>query len=144
MLCPGLDQMNGLERLCIEGTNTLLLEMPFVAWNHHLMETLESLLFDDRYTILFAHIDRYLDQLDLLEYYDYHAQLNVESLKSWHNRKKLLHLAEFGRISAIGSDLHGVSKGYDYFTKCSGFLGEFLPGILESSEKLLTGAKPVH
>ena len=25
LLCPGLDQMNGLERLCIEGTNTCLL-----------------------------------------------------------------------------------------------------------------------
>ena len=31
LVCPGLDRMEGLEKLCIEGTRTILLEMPFCS-----------------------------------------------------------------------------------------------------------------
>ena len=31
LICEGLDQMEGLEALCLEGTNVMLLEMPFSA-----------------------------------------------------------------------------------------------------------------
>ena len=40
LICDGMERLEGLHRLCREGTNELLLEMPFYAWPESIWDTL--------------------------------------------------------------------------------------------------------
>ena len=40
LICDGMERLDGLNRLCREGTNELLLEMPFYAWPESIWDTL--------------------------------------------------------------------------------------------------------
>ena len=40
LICDGMERLDDLPRLCLEGTNELLLEMPFYAWPSSLWDTL--------------------------------------------------------------------------------------------------------
>ena len=41
---PGLENMDGLETLCIAGTNCLLLEMPMTEWKEAHFETVDAII----------------------------------------------------------------------------------------------------
>ena len=44
LICKGLERMEGLEQLCIDGTKVLLLEMPFTEiWDPELINTVTAL-----------------------------------------------------------------------------------------------------
>ena len=49
---PGISEQKELERLCIKGTHTLLLEMPFCEWNDFQIEEVTSLSLDLGYQIV--------------------------------------------------------------------------------------------
>ena len=57
-LCPGMDRMEGLQQLCIQGTNILLLELP----PHYSLRTfdnvIDNLIYGHRLKVVLAHIDR--------------------------------------------------------------------------------------
>ncbi len=139
LLCPGMENMEGLEKLCIEGTNTLLLELPFAHWSNDLISTVYKISRMD-FTVVMAHIDRYMkrDLSRITEITNLNYQLNASSLRSFFGRKQILSLIDEGMISAIGSDLHG-RKGYGDFTKALKVMGENrVSMIAENTEKLLT------
>ena len=48
---PGISRLDGLEKLCIEGTRLLLLEMPFEHWTEHTIREVRELA---------AQVDAYL------------------------------------------------------------------------------------
>ena len=58
LVCPGLQEMAGLERLAIAGTKLILLEMPFRAWDRKIIETVTDIR-DIGLCPILAHIDRY-------------------------------------------------------------------------------------
>ena len=44
LICESIDQMDGIEELCIEGTRVMLVEMPMEkTWNDSLFETVKKL-----------------------------------------------------------------------------------------------------
>ena len=43
LVCPGIHEMEGLEKLTIEGTNVLLLEMPTTVWDSAILDTVEEI-----------------------------------------------------------------------------------------------------
>lgn len=57
---PGISEQKELERLCIKGTHTLLLEMPFCEWNDFQIEEVTSLSLDLGYQIVLVHPERFL------------------------------------------------------------------------------------
>ena len=59
LICDRLDCMDGLEKLCLEGTNLLLLEMPFSSWSDSIWDTLYMLLERNDIHVVMAHVDRY-------------------------------------------------------------------------------------
>ena len=139
LLCPGMENMEGLEKLCIEGTNTLLLELPFAHWSNDLISTVYNIS-RMNFTVVMAHIDRYLkrDLSHITEIANLNYQLNASSLRSLFGRKQILSLIDEGMISAIGSDLHG-RKGYSDFIKALKVMGENRVSLIaEKTEKLLT------
>ena len=146
LLYPGLNNMENLERLCIRGTNVLMIELPYADLTDNHIRTLEYML-RDGYRVILAHIDRYLDKfaagIDEILSVGAVAQINTRSLFSRFCKKRILkYLEETDKICAVGSDLHGVDKSaYRKFGKAQGILSEYYPEIMRRSNSLLEGAQ---
>lgn len=73
-----------LRPLCLEGTDLLLLELPFMAPPQWLYEELEKIVFGQRVRPVFAHVDRYMswygsgDIKEITDLPDVIFQLNSE------------------------------------------------------------------
>ena len=111
LICPNLDGMEGLEKLCVEGTNVLLLEMPLDRIEDEHFETAARLCARKDLRIVLAHIDRYdPDDVEALMELPLQAQINAVSLCSMFKRHKLQRYFDEGRVWALGSDLHMADK----------------------------------
>ncbi|MBQ8849086.1 MAG: hypothetical protein IJ011_01980 [Clostridia bacterium] len=144
LYCDGIEDMEGLETLCIRGTNILLLELPKSEWSKGLLYEVRRL--SSKYTVVLAHIDRYLpdkaEELKRLLSYGALAQINTASLFNVVSRICVSPFVESGQIYAVGSDLHGVDKkAYSQFVKARKKLGDEYTKIMERSAKLLDGAE---
>lgn len=110
----GISRSEEICRLTIEGTDLLLLEMPFALWNEHIIEEVSGLIQDRHLRIMIAHLDRfirmpgnkkYIRQLLELPVY---VQLNAECLTDWRHRHIFLKMLEEGTAHVLGSDCHGA------------------------------------
>ena len=111
LVCSGIDHLPGLEKLCIEGTNVLLLEMPYAAWREEEIGAVVKTV-RQGFTVVMAHIDRYPKDeiIKLFSECSPACQLNGEAAGSIKGRKKVLWAVENLEVAALGSDIHGVSK----------------------------------
>ena len=154
LLCDNIHRMPQLEKLCIRGTNVLLIEFPFQGVNSLMFETVEELIHQG-YTVVLAHVDRYLPALgdgfnSLLEDGAY-AQINATALLSVFGRKKLLPFLQSDRLVAFGSDLHGtdpkrcqafaaLSKHLKFAAKGDELPDDLLREVMNRSAHLLENA----
>lgn len=137
-LCPGLQELDGLEQLCISGSRTLLFEMPREKSRPDLFETLDEVREFRNLEPIMAHIDRYEQHdVDRLLDMELPAQLNAGGLCSFWKRKKLLRYVQANRIYALGSDIHGTAIGYTEYQKAEAFLKSDFDRIMEKSRRLL-------
>ena len=144
LYCPQLEQMDGLEKLCIRGTDVLLLEAPMDTWNTAFMETTEALT--KRFTVVLAHIDRYVryeqEAIGALLKLGALAQINGYAFSSLLTRRKLKPFLEGNRVVALGSDLHGADpKAYAQFLSAKKRLGPAFEEIMTRSSDLLKSAE---
>ena len=58
LVCPGIDHMQHLDKLCIPGTDVILLEMPMSGWSAEIIETVRRISASGLVAVM-AHIDRY-------------------------------------------------------------------------------------
>lgn len=112
----GLEDLEGLEKLCIQGTNVLLLEMPFAPWTEYEWNVLTSLTLDRNLQIVLAHFERYYEfQKDpslpqrLKELFLY-LQINAGTLLHWNKRGRWLDWLARGDAHVLGSDTHNLSN----------------------------------
>lgn len=136
-----LEKLEGLEKLTIKGTNTLLLEMPLFFWNNNLFNTVAQL--DDRFDLVLAHIDRYPSSgVERLLDMGIRAQINAENVLRKANRPRLEEWRDSGVIWAIGSDLHGADKiTLQEFSKLQKVLKYDIEDIFARTEELIKGAE---
>ncbi len=143
LYCENIDRMEGLEQLCIRGTDVLLLELPLDHWGKDIYDTVEELL--NSYTVVLAHIDRYLFQpkaIGALLDMGALAQINAEALFFFGLRRKLSPFLKGDSVVALGSDLHNVEeKTYARFITAEKHLGSLHGKIMERSAELLKDAK---
>ena len=148
LVCRHLEDMKGLDSLCIRGTKVLLLELPFKPLAEKHVEMVEGLIASG-YTVVLAHIDRYIKQsediINTMLTRGALAQINAEGLKRAGTRRKLMYyVKETDRVCALGSDLHGAKKhDYKQFINCKKILGEHFDVIMSRTEKLLKNAERV-
>lgn len=101
-----------LRPLCIEGTNILLVELPFMKPPYWVFEELEEIAYTQRLTIMLAHLDRYMpwystERLDrLLELPHVIVQINAEMLLDKRAFRALYRWLGFPRRVVLGSDMH--------------------------------------
>lgn len=147
LYCDSLEQMEGLERLCIGGTDLLLLELPLGRWNDALFYTAEALL--KRFTVILAHVDRYAREqrqalFDLLSMGAL-AQINAAALLSLGMRRRLRPFLHSPSLVAVGSDLHGANAElYEQFLSAQRHLGVEREAIAQRSRDLLRSAVPLQ
>ena len=132
LLCPGLDGMKGLERLCLRGTNVLLLEMPFVVAEHtdEMFDTIDRLITERGFVIYIAHPNRYPDAtIDRVLEMSVRLQLNLEDLAHFRERSRIKRWVKEGRVHAIGSDVHHEPDIYKKLSKVTSLLEPVLDQI---------------
>lgn len=110
LLCRGLENMQGLDRLCIKGTNVILLEMPLSGFDYADVKTVERIAALGLLPLI-AHIDRCSPAALALLYDSGCAryQVNAEAFLGFSRRAAFFRrMAKDGAIAAIGSDLHNA------------------------------------
>ncbi|MBP3272206.1 MAG: histidinol-phosphatase [Ruminococcus sp.] len=106
-----------IERLTMQGTNFILLEMPYTELTEKHVEGVDYIVSDLRIKVLVAHIERYLnftgyDSLcDIMEL-DVLGQINAESLAHFKSRKNCFKLVKDGYVQVMGTDMHRIERGY--------------------------------
>ena len=102
----GLDHMEGVQDLCIAGTDVLLLEMPFFKWNDRLYKTV-SRLCRSGICVLLAHVDRY-PAGDVQKLFEMGAvgQVNCSAFAHPLRRSLYRSFVRQGFVRALGSDIH--------------------------------------
>lgn len=137
-LCRYLERMEGLERLCVEGTRVLLLELPPSFTFSHYEQTLDALLYEKKLTVVLAHIDRYSSSvIDLLLDLGFCGQLNLDAFRHRHIRRNALYWAKSGSVVALGSDIHGTQTGYQELPNAKKHLGAEFERIMTRTQALL-------
>lgn len=106
LVTEGLDHMEGLRNLCIEGTDVLLLEMPFFKWNERLYKTVARLC-RLGLCVLLAHVDRY-PAGDVQKLFEMGAvgQVNCSAFAHPLRRSLYRSFVRQGFVRALGSDIH--------------------------------------
>ena len=109
----GLGRIETLERLCVEGTKTLLLEMPTDSWSEYMLREISEIQTSHNIDVVMAHIERYFDKqpsavMNRLFDSGVLMQINASSLLG-KQRKKLVKLLSDGKIHFIGSDCHNMT-----------------------------------
>lgn len=119
LICDGMEQLDSLPSLCREGTNELLLEMPFYKWPASVWDTLWALCERQDIQIVMAHADRYPpEDIEQLIQEGIPLQLNVECLLKPLRRSRYLNWIQNGSVLYLGSDIHMLGSGYRDWEKC--------------------------
>lgn len=103
-----------VEDLRIQGTELLLLEMPFRAWTGRMVDEVLDLNARRGVRVLLAHIERYLrfqkqEVWDTLLEAGVLFQSNASFFLDWRTRRKALRMLKGGRIHLLGSDCHNMT-----------------------------------
>lgn len=113
---PDMGEASMLSRLCIDDTQTLLLELPFVQWTSKMIKDVDKILRNQQLNVILAHIERYYEfQKDKNAYYEMLelpvvGQINAGPLLKRSKRKLVLNLLNDGCASVMGSDCHNMDK----------------------------------
>ncbi len=142
LLCDNLESLPGFEKLCVSGTKTLLLELPFSDFTReHYYSVCEILKMG--LEVVLAHVDRYPpENIEQLLGVGAAAQINVDSLASFGKRKKLYEWLERKCVVAIGSDIHGPDKrAYKRFLAAKKKISAYLESVKAGSDRIWNSAK---
>ena len=147
----GIGHSDATEALCVEGTRTLLIEMPFTPWTPRMLTEVEDLQERRDLRVVLAHIERYLamqsrEICDQLFHGDLILQMNAGTLLSLRTRRMGLQLLESGRVQVLGSDCHGVEYRPPHMAEAAACIRkrsgeELLTRLDERARELLTPMK---
>lgn len=109
----GFSEIPGIERLAIEGTNLMLLELPFSGYGRWVLDEIHNLKCAGIVPML-AHIHRYIgiyskSQLNEILNTDAIFQVNAEAFASFRERRFVKKLIRSGAKVVFGSDAHNIT-----------------------------------
>lgn len=111
----GISHLEGLDSLCIENSNLLLLEMPFCKWTEYTVKEVINIAGNGNITVVLAHIERYI-RLQSKKVFEnliesgILMQSNADFFLGIATRKKALKMLFEGNIQLIGSDCHNLDS----------------------------------
>lgn len=110
----GISRLEGLKSLRIEGSELLLLEMPFCRWTEYDLKELIELSCKSGIRVLLAHIERYCDFQRRGIWEDLARngilfQINASRFQALSTRAWALSFLKKGLVRFIGSDCHNMT-----------------------------------
>ncbi len=110
----GMSKSERISDLTIQGTDILLVEMPFDTWNASVIKDIKELIYKDKLKVMIAHIERftrikgnkpYIKELLELPVI---IQVNAEAITEGKQKSEMLKLFKRGQAQVLGSDCHGI------------------------------------
>ncbi len=138
--CVGLDHLEELEEMCVDGTGVLLVELPYSRLSGEAIRTLQRLRDLPWLTPVLAHVDRYdPEQISALFSLGLLGQVNADALCHISGRRRLCRWIDEGHIVALGSDIHGTSIGYKNYCRAVTYLGDRAALLMQRTAELIQG-----
>jgi len=111
----GITNVELLPRLRIQGSNLLLIEMPFSKWSERMIKDVLYLKKALKYSIILAHIERYLEYNDIVMFEELSKQgiilqMNASIFTDFFKKSKAIHLLDSGVVKLLGSDCHNMDS----------------------------------
>ena len=111
----GISRLEGLDKLCIDGTRILLLELPFTRWSSTVLREVLEIANNMNLTVVLAHIERYMRYqrrgvFDELYRNGVIMQVNAPYFADRSGRRAALRQLGVGQIHLLGTDCHGVDN----------------------------------
>lgn len=144
----GLHRMDGLEKLCLNDTGAILLEMPHGLYQPWLNDSVYHILAKRKLIPVIAHADRYSSMLkqfhrmEALLSMEVAVQLNADAFLDWRMNRCLKKMIDLGRPLVLGSDMHNMKERRTRMEKASRkikkrFGAEFLHKMDQNASVLL-------
>ncbi|MDF2568390.1 MAG: hypothetical protein K0R90_1846 [Oscillospiraceae bacterium] len=114
LLSTELSVQEDLDKLCIEGTHCILLEMPYSSWKPWMINVVDEIQNRGFFPIM-AHIERYFgfdgnkDFIEDLFSLDIAIQMNTGSIINRDTQKFALRLIKSELIDVLGTDTHNLT-----------------------------------
>lgn len=136
LICENIHNIEELDSLCVEGTKTLLLELPKENLGFDFTSTVLELE-DKGYSVVLAHADRYhFSDVQRLVDVGAKVQLNASALVSVFTKPAYRKWITDRTLVAIGSDIHlDDKKAYKNFRKAIKKLGSYAEYIEKCSKE---------
>lgn len=112
----GISRANLLNRLCIEGTDVLLLELPYSQWEQNIYDELWEIIQRKDVRIVLAHIERYYhlqkdkSTWDGIMQLPLYKQMNAGAFINWKKRHQSMKILREQGVVLLGSDCHNDSS----------------------------------
>ena len=111
---PGISQAEGMERLKIGASRSILIEPPMMAWSDEMLDEIVRLGENVNCTPVIAHVDRYMTYLkdetlmDRVRRRGLTVQVNGSYFLNPKTRKAAVRHLKNGDIQLLGSDCHNL------------------------------------
>ena len=113
-LSRGLSVRDDLESLCYEGTNVILVELPYEQWGNWVYREIEQLIADRALKVVLAHPERYVvmpwDIKKLQPFFEMRTILQINADGILEQRRVVGKLLESGCPCVLGSDTHDLKE----------------------------------
>ncbi len=115
LLQRGLSRLD-LRELCVQGTNRILIELPFMSPENWVYEEMENIALAQRLDVILAHVDRYMpwyshDKIaSMMDFPGVSVQLNGESFLDATTFRALRRWLPQPKRLVLGSDMHHIDR----------------------------------
>ena len=111
----GISNSDSMRQLAIQGTDLILIEMPFVAWSDRIFDELVALQYNYRLQIILAHVERYhaIQKRDIYQRMfeqPFYFQCNAEAFGSFRSRRLAFSMMDKGLLHFLGTDCHNIDS----------------------------------
>ena len=144
----GLSRAEGIGQLCIQGTNVMLVEMPFSKWTPRMLHELAELKHVHGIQPVLAHVERYQSftnwgTIEQLQDEGMWIQVNTSFFLRWQTAHKALSMLKNRQIHFVASDSHNLLQRRpdlgEALVKIGKKLGDQAIAYLETTSAMLTG-----
>ena len=135
----GISKIHGIDRLAVEDTGNILLELPFRDLEDWMLEEIDAIASEYGLTVILAHVHRYLEyysaeNIEKLLKTDAVFQFNNEAFLLERDRDLLKQLIDDKKRIVFGSDAHNMGARRPNWDT---LLEECDPEILEASNDFI-------
>ena len=134
----GISELPDIEKLAIEGTRIILLELPYRAYSKWMSEEIYNVSAEFNLKVMLAHVHRYFEyyskeELETILSTKSIMQINNEAFASWKEKKLAKRVIADEKRFAFGSDTHNNNDrkpNWDFLKK------KVKPEIIELSDNM--------